>query len=355
VSLPLGTLVRGFSIEGEFSADRRRLTWPEVTVKLGNDELDGTLSVRFEDSRPAVTGTLAAESLDLSEVFGPFMQARTASGLWSGEDVSLAQAASGDLDLRLSATEARIGRLNLSDMAASVLVRRDRIEASLGRAELNEGTLKGRLQLTGAGKLTDVKAQATFEGVELAPTLADFGEPRWITGTAQGQFVLEASGRTVVDLVRRAYGRAAVTVKGGELIGIGLDSTLRRLEKQPLSASLEWKGGRTAFERAAVALNIGAGVAEITEGTLSAATMRTALEGSISLVDRSVTLRAHVSPALAESDPEPLIAFDVTGGWDDIAIIPDARAFIERSRAAKPLFGLDRIAPAARAPSATAQ
>jgi AsmA protein len=50
-----------------------------------------------------------------------------------------------------------------------------------------------------------------------------------------------------------------------------------------------------------------------------------------------------------------VIAFDIKGGWDDVAVIPDARAFIERSRAAKPLFGLDRLAPAASAPAPKAQ
>jgi AsmA protein len=43
----------------------------------------------------------------------------------------------------------------------------------------------------------------------------------------------------------------------------------------------------------------------------------------------------------------PPLVFDVTGGWDDIAIIPDARSLIERSGAAKPLLRLDSLAPTA--------
>jgi AsmA protein len=40
-----------------------------------------------------------------------------------------------------------------------------------------------------------------------------------------------------------------------------------------------------------------------------------------------------------------VIVLDVIGGWDDIAIIPDARSLIERSGAAKPLFGAERLIP----------
>ena len=292
-----------------------------------------------------MTGTLAAERLDLTDFFAPFAQARTAAGLWSNEDLLLGLATEGDLDLRLSATDARVDRLRLGEMAASILVRPGRIEASLGRADLRRGTVKGRLALATSGELTELKAQGSFERLDIAALLTDLGQPRWITGQAQGQFALEGSGETVVDLVRQIHGRTTLTVRQGEIIGVGLEGAMRRIEKQPLSASLEWKGGRTAFDQAMVNLNIGAGIGEIVDGSVSAPTMRTALEGHVSLVDRSVAVRAHVSPASANSNLMPSIVFNLSGSWDDVAIAPDAKALIERSRAAKPLFGLDRSLP----------
>ena len=68
-------------------------------------------------------------------------------------------------------------------------------------------------------------------------------------------------------------------------------------------------------------------------------------------------MRALVDPATAGVLPSPVIVFDVTGGWDDVAVVPDAKALIERSGAAKPLFGAERILPASQpaAPVATAQ
>jgi AsmA protein len=350
LELPLGSLMRAVSVEGDFTMDRRRVTWPSVAVTLGPDRLEGTLAVRFE-GRPVVTGTLAADQINLSDFFTSFAQARTASGLWSGDDTKLLGATGGDLDLRLSATDARIGRLRLGDMAASVLVRPGRIEASLGRANLNKGTLKGRLTLAALEGGTDVKAQGTFDRVDVASFLAAIGETRWISGEAHGQFALEGSGATIADIVRQTRGRMSVTVGEGELIGIGLNDALRFIEKRPLAASLEWKGGRTAFDQAQVSLAVEGGVGEITEGMLAAPTLRTALKGQVSFVDRSLAVRAQVDPA--QPGPSPLIVFDITGGWDDVAIIPDAKALIQRSGAAKPLFGLERLAPATRGASAT--
>jgi AsmA protein len=230
-------------------------------------------------------------------------------------------------------------------MAASVLVRPGRIEASLGRANLNKGTLKGRLILATLKDGTEVKAHGTFDRVDLAAFLAGIGETRWISGEAHGQFTLEGNGTTIADIVRQARGRMSSTVTQGELIGIGLNDALRFVEKRPLAASLEWKGGRTAFDQAQVGLTVEAGIGEITEGLLAAPTLRTALKGQISFIDRSLAVRAQVDPA--PPGPSPPIVFDITGGWDDVAIIPDAKALIQRSGAAKPLFGLERLAPPA--------
>jgi AsmA protein len=73
-------------------------------------------------------------------------------------------------------------------------------------------------------------------------------------------------------------------------------------------------------------------------------------------MDRLIAVRASVDPAPASTLPSPVIVFDVTGGWDDVAVVPDAKSLIERSGAAKPLFGRERLMPANQptAPVATA-
>jgi AsmA protein len=355
VKLPFGPLVPALSVTGDFSLNRRRLAWPSVAVTLGADKLDGTLAVRFDGERPLISGTLAADKLNLSDLFEPFMQARTSSGEWNEDDIDLAHTTGSSLDLRLSAASARIGRLRLDDMAASVLVRPGRIEASIGRAEFNKGTLKGRLSLAALNGMLDFRSQGTFAGVDMATFLSAIGEPRWITGQAQGQFQLEGSGRNVAGVIRDAQGRSSVTVKDGELIGISLDDALRRVEKRPLLASLNWKGGRTPFDQAQAQIVLKNGIGEVSESRLTAPALQTNLQGRISLVDRTLDLRADVSAGTsALPDPAPALVFDVSGGWDSVVVAPDARSLIERSGAAKPLLGPGRLPPNGSPPTASA-
>ena len=111
LDLPFGSLLQAVSINGDFSMDRRRLSWPAVSLTLGSDKLEGAMGVRFDTERPVITGTLAADTLNLSDLFAPFSQARTSSGAWSEESIDLARATGMDLDLRLSAASASLGRL----------------------------------------------------------------------------------------------------------------------------------------------------------------------------------------------------------------------------------------------------
>ncbi|MEV5407187.1 AsmA-like C-terminal region-containing protein, partial [Streptomyces albidoflavus] len=309
------------------------------TVALGNDRLDGTLSVRFDTERPVIAGTLAADKLDLSDFVVPFTQTKTLSGNWNEEPINLSRMTGGDLDIRLSATKAKLGLLTFEDMAASILVKPGHIEASLGRATFHDGTLKGRFSLAQIDGKPELKSQATFDRVDLSSFLNVIGEPRWIAGQAQGQIQVEAAGTTVAEIVRGSHGRAAVNIKRGELIGIGLNDVMKRIEKRPLAASLDWRGGRTAFDLAQVSLAVGSGVGEIVDGRLIAPELRTTLKGQVSLADRTLNIKALVDPATPVPNASPLIVFDIDGGWDSVVITPDVKSLILRSGAAKPLFG----------------
>lgn len=346
LTLPLGPLVQGLSVTGDFSMHRRRLTWPSVALTLGKDKLEGTLAVRLDNGPATITGTLAADKLNLSDLFRPFMETRTGSGAWSGEPLNLQRLTGANLDLRLSALTAQVGNLRLEDMAANVLVRSGQIEATIGRADFHEGTLKGRLAVTAVGNEVEFKSQGTFAGVDTGSFLKAVNEPRWITGDAGGQFQFEGKGRNAADLIRSAQGHSSIAVKDGELVGISLQDTLERLEKSPLLASLSWKGGRTPFEQAQAQIAMKNGIGDVLEARMTAPDLLARVAGKVLLEDRTVDLNADVSTGEPATARSPVLAFSIAGGWDSIVVTPDARSLIERSGAAKPLFRPGRAMPA---------
>lgn len=337
---PLAPVMEALAGEGEFTLARGVVAWPGIRLALGSDRLEGALAASLVGDRPVVSGTLAADRLDLTDFLGPLLQARTPAGGWTGDPINLDAATAADVDIRLSATDARVGSAKLDDMAAGILVRAGRIEASLGRAGLNRGIIKGRLALAALGGKTDLKLQTSFERVDVGTFLSDLGRNRWIGGLGQGTVQVEGVGGSAGELMRGLHGRIVAQIRQGELVGMGVGEALKRLERRPLSASQDWKGGRTPFDQASLVIAVNDGVGEVVEGGFLSSLNRGTLQGRISFGDRWVGLKCHVDATAPAASPgfNAGLVFDIGGSWDEIAVVPDVRALIQRSDAAQPLL-----------------
>jgi AsmA protein len=337
--IPFGALLSGATLTGDFTADRKGIAWPAVQLTLGADRLDGAVSARLEGGRLALAGTLAAERLNLPDQLPSLSPLWTLGSPWSSEPIDLTEMTGADVDLRLSATNARIGTLKLEEVAANLLVRPGRVEISLGRATLNRGFVKGRLALEPAARGHDVKLQGSFDRLDVGGLLIDLGVNRWLSGIGQGQVNVEAVGESAANLVARAQGRVTLSVRHGDFWGISLVEALRRAERRPLSAPLEWRGGRTPFDTAQIVLNLRGGIGDIVDGQVAAPPVRAALQGQISFLERSMAIRAQVDAAPGPgAGASPSLTLDVTGPWGDVAVSPDARSLIERSGSARQLL-----------------
>ncbi|WP_375463711.1 AsmA family protein [uncultured Methylobacterium sp.] len=322
----LAPFIQAFALDGRFEAAGRTVSLPSVRATLGSDVLEGAGSVSLGGTRTAVQATLAAERLNLAPLVGALVRM---FGPEAGEagaparPVALAPLTGGDLDLRISATESRIGPVVLEDLAASVLVHPGSVEVALIRTGIQGATLKGRVALAAGGAdgaETEVKAQGAFDRLDLGALLIDLGESPWVLGGTQGQFTLDSSGRDVADLVAHVAGRASFAIDGGVIAGLDLTDVMHR-NGAVAPGALARRNGRTPFERAAVALKFADGIGEIGDGSLRAASLIGLLRGQISLPGRSVRARAEIGPRITGTDAaRPVTAFEITGPWDAVSV-----------------------------------
>lgn len=308
--VPLSPLVEAFSIEGAFSTQRNLISWPSVDIALGDDKLEGSLSFRFDSAGYTVTGTLATDDIDLGRYLPPAIP--------DTEPLSYAPFNRADLDLRLSANTARIGTLKLTDLAIGLIVKPDRLEAALGRASFESGTLKARLLMTGTPINRDVKLQGNVENLNLGRFWTAAGSQPRLTGTARGQVTLEGHGATWGGILRSAHGRASSSIASGDISGIDLSQLLKQAgetsdERRPLPA-----GGSTAFNSATMGILVENGSGSITNGTIQTGTANATIHGTISLPERSLMVNI-IANRESDGDGKPL-QIDLHGPWDH----PDA-------------------------------
>lgn len=334
-NVALSPFVAAFGLTGNFEMNGRQLLLPNVRVSFGDNRLEGAGAVSFGRDRPAVQATLAAETLNLAPLLADLLRAVGVTAApagtpdWRLRALALAPYTGGDLDLRISAGAARFGPILAEDLAASVLVRDGNIEASLSRASVAGGTLKGRLALATAPKdaaVTEAKVQGTFDRLDLAAFPGDLRPENWILGTAQGQFQAEGSGADLYALLQHLDGHAGLSVDGGTLIGFDLNEAAQR-NRMPAR-----RVGRTAFERATLSLRFRDGIGEITEGTMEANVLAASLRGTVSLPDRRCDTLAEISARGTASEKRPPMRFRIAGPFGELDVrslgrdaVPDLR------------------------------
>lgn len=349
LQLPLPGPLANVSLSGNARASIRSLALSSLRMSIDGNAFEGALAVQATHARPAISGTLASESLVLAPMITDLPSLTSAEGQWNREQLSLAALDFADLDLRFSATRTRIGRAVFDDAGCSIMLSNGRLDITLGQARAYNGQIKGRLSLTPAERGLDLRATGVFAKVDAGAMMKEALRSIRLTGEASGQITLEGAGDSVADIIRSLDGSAQISFKNGDILGLDLEQALRRVEKRPLSIVTEVRSGRTGFDSASVSARLNDGTVAINEAIVSGLGVQLAVTGTASLVDRALNLRAmarQTGPNATARENGPQLMLDIRGPWDDPSLMFDKESLIRRSEAAAPLLrALEHIPP----------
>jgi AsmA protein len=311
-------------------------------IELSGGQFDGVFSAKVQDGALAIGGTIATDQLNLTDAMRPLSPGRSDDGGWSRDPIPGQALPHGDVDLRISAARLTIGNALLENAAFSVMAHAGRIDLALGDSDFSKGTLRGRATAVANGEGGfDVKLQGGLERADLATALPAFGLGKKVTGTVTASFAVEGSGDNPSALFRSLAGKASATLKQGEVVGVNVPELLKRIERKPLLAAFDARGGRTPYSTVSLNGKIDRGVLDLTEAVLVSPATKVTATGGIGLGDRSFDIRGTAQAVGAQvSAVEPTsLPFELTGTFDEPLLLPDAKSLIRRSGAAAPFFG----------------
>lgn len=341
-STPLPTAFRNLSLTGDATIMRNSASLTNLSFSADGNDYEGTLAWRLEDGRPLISGTLATNLLTLA----PFLAEAPAivgqDGQWSREALDLRELAEIDLDLRVSAARARLGRMQAEDAALSIMLKNGRIEIGLAELKTYKGALKGRFSAQAAsGGGVEGRATLGFVGIDVNPLLWDLWGRSKVSGLATGSVIMTGNGESFAQIVRNLDGRGQIQINQGDISGIDIEQALRRIEKRPLVSSFEMRNGRTSFETLNASLRVSKGVAAIEDGLLAGKGARVTFAGAAQIPERTLQIDAEATQAAgngAARKDAPQFPFTISGHWDDPNLSFDAQSLIRRSGAAQPLL-----------------
>ena len=307
-------------LSGKVTLADRELSMSGVQLGLDAMLFEGALSFNAAAGHAGIAGTLATDDIDL----GPFLRALpdplARAGWWSTVPLDTASVANDNIDLRISATKARLGRIVFEDGGLSLQSRDGRMEISLAEARVYDGLFKGRVVAQAIGDATQIRADATFSQIDLQALAGDIDPGLQISGTSSGHMTIEGMGATPRALVRSLTGHGTVSVRNGSLQADSVPFVTRAETTGPETPPAATQA--VPFDSAWTDFSVSRGVVSLVDGALLRPDARASVGGWLSLPLQTADLRMVFQTPGDESEAPTgaATAVTLTGTWGDLQL-----------------------------------
>ncbi len=319
-------------IEGKASMTPRLIAVSDAQVHLGAVAMTGGVSLDMSNPRPLVTGTLSAGDMDITSFLTPIWPKQSEQPGWKNSPVDPNVTPDQDLDIRLSAERINLGIVRISNAALSIIARDRNLNITLASSHLFQGSAKGKLSIHPTDQGFSFSSHASFETLDIGQTTLALMDMRKLEGSLSGKFDIESAGQSIDDMMKSLSGRAEFSIANGTLSGVNISTILKRIETRPLSVIRDMRGGKTDFETMRISCHIANGIATIDDSEMLFAPNTMKLSGSVAVGDRQINLLGEATGPTPQNGAEPaVLAYTVTGGFDDPIVTPDINRILKRS------------------------
>lgn len=319
-SFPGSSALKSLSFKARLITNPDALRFEHLLLTVNAREANGILDLTLpKGAPPRFTGTLALKDVDIF-----YLISQVAPQLLQESEPATQPSNRFELDLRLSAQNARLGPFLLNEVAMGVMNVGTQARMDILDSDFEGGRLTGRIATTKDGENGGVALRLSAQNADFADVIAQLG----LNGplpAAKGSLEISLDApRPLTDMSwRNARGSVHFTADGGGVIGgINLAGIKRLADQQgyfPLSLA---GAGPLEFKSMDISASLSGGSAEIHNGQISSTAGSITLNGIVPYVNNSLALSATLTPAAETGAETAPMAFFVGGSWPDPIIWP---------------------------------
>jgi AsmA protein len=292
-----------FHLAGQTFITSRGADFENAEFTIGRAHFAGGMSLRMTgDGRPALSGTLAAPLIELTEL--PSLRP---------EEIMLPTFGRlPDIDLRLSVRRARIGTTRLGEIAAGLILAHRRLDMTLSEGLEGEAGAKLHIVATPDTGGVAVKAQASSESIDFGGLLSSFSPHPLLTGMGSFNLSLEGHGGNLDALAHALSGKANLQLRKGvvSLPEVTAEPLASVGTENPLPVSPTPSARR--FSEANFAGTVEHGIWTVNDGWIGEGPSQIVVDGTVDVADRDIDLSFG---AAGEAHTDPPWRLHAAGPW----------------------------------------
>ena len=291
LGLPIGTGTGLASVRarGDIIWRDRNIEFQSIAIVADGNEATGALAVNFEGQRPALDGTLAVKTLNLT----PYVDLSTTDvGLTRRFEHHLPLARDIDIDMRLSASSVIVGPHKHAGVAATIALKAGRLLIDIAEMDWLGGTLGGQVMLDLASMPTGLTLKGRVQRVDISRLTSELMGFAVGQGASTVSLDLTARGASPAEMLRSLSGRVAVSMTEGGRLAIDVRQLVEDEGARTDGAAL-WSAatrGTTPLDKLDLRVTVRNGVIQSEATELAAGPRRFAVSGSYNLLSDVIDL-----------------------------------------------------------------
>lgn len=230
--------------ESGFLAQPGHIQLNNVLFKLGDESARGALEGSYIEDQPVTTGSLAFDSLDLNTIVAAFFPDEE-----KNENLDLSILDKIGLDIRMSAPEATLGNVQLSNLAAAIQIRNGRGIFDLGNANAFDGSVQCNIQITRNKENANIEGRVSGTSVSVSALTESLGQPSIIDAKAGFILTFHAPFTRWSEVAKKMDGQLTLNMSSGHFKGYNVDDLRNALNKEATSSITRSDNLSTAFDR----------------------------------------------------------------------------------------------------------
>ena len=319
IAVPSGVEPKSGSLKGTLDWGSGTLTFSRATVSLDGNEGTGALSLNIAQTPPSIEGTLAFQSLNLTQYAVP---ALTLASMWplgfspGEEESSTSLLTRFNADLRVSAGKVSLlPHVQTGRAAAAIAVKDGKLMADVAELEVEGGSFGGQITADMSGLMARYAVSGKLENIDAGRSLSGLLHRNPLQGRANITLNLTGSGNDTGDLVKSLSGKVGFALSEGGRLGLDLRALLYAAQRSEVKGWAAAGKGQTALELLDARLQIENGVVMSEQLHAKSAGLSIAGSGRLHLDSKALDLALLLTNATGDRAPTSGDTMLITGNW----------------------------------------
>ncbi|OPB29104.1 AsmA family protein [Bartonella sp. WD12.1] len=264
--------------ESHFLAQPKRIEMNNITFNMGAANARGALEFDFQNHVPNIIGSLAFDTMNLNILESMFLPV--------GEENEFLDMVIFDrigLDVRISAPQAKIGKIALTNLAAAMQIKNGYGNFDLGNAHVFGGSIQSNVQIVPNGKKARIEGRVSGTSVDVQTFSEALGLTQFIHAKTDFIVTIQILISSWSEISEKMQGQLTMNMLSGRLLKYDLNELQNKLSENEQFYLVNNHTFSTPFERLNIKAKFSDGIVTQIESLMRTADWNLSIDGPIAV------------------------------------------------------------------------